>query len=308
MLSIELDIYSGLQNPTWTLTDKEENELVERVLADPSAMQPTTADAGGLGYRGFIVRAMSEQAESEDSAINKARLRTASGGVVNFPSQFRIGGALDKSVDMAQWLLTTSEKQQTEVDDYLRAYTQQSITNPDRAKPEHKGGESLHQRHEVQGVWRACGSYFMTSSTDFSFWNNAAVIDKNNCYNFGSNYRSNTFAQPGKRATGQWVPTPIQGADVANRVRLDGWKDTCLGGSAQNIVLALVIAPLYTGQNDFHFYRLCANGYWCHKQGPTPARNTDNSGRLITNPETCNRGAYTEFWGYFYANRSQPVI
>jgi hypothetical protein len=47
--------------------------------------------------------------------------------------------------------------------------------------------------------------------------------------------------------------------------------------------------------------------FWSHKPGGTAARNTDNSGRVITNPETCNRGPYTQFCGYFYTCRSQLI-
>ena len=39
----------------------------------------------------------------------------------------------------------------------------------------------------------------------------------------------------------------------------------------------------------------------------TAARDVDNGNVLIVNPETCNRGPYTEFCGYFYAGRSVVI-
>ena len=42
--------------------------------------------------------------------------------------------------------------------------------------------------------------------------------------------------------------------------------------------------------------------------GGTAARNVDNSNNLITNPETADRGPYTEFHGYFYAGKSVIIV
>jgi len=66
----------------------------------------------------------------------------------------------------------------------------------------------------------------------------------------------------------------------------------CPGGQAK---VALVIWP----NNDYHFYRRDSNGWWSHKPGQTVARNVDDSGQLISNPETANRGPYSVFAGYF---------
>ena len=68
--------------------------------------------------------------------------------------------------------------------------------------------------------------------------------------------------------------------------------------------MALVIAP---GQ-DYHWYRHQSGNFCGHKPGSTAARNTDNSGALVLNPETCNRGPYTNFCGYFYAGKSVKII
>jgi hypothetical protein len=68
-------------------------------------------------------------------------------------------------------------------------------------------------------------------------------------------------------------------------------------------LLALVVDPGY----DYHWYRHQRGGFWGHKPGRTAARNYDNSNVIITNPETCNRGGYTDFCGYFYAGRSVVI-
>lgn len=50
---VELDIFSGMPNPSWTLTKAEAEVLIERI----GALSPTSAREfpGHLGYRGFIV-------------------------------------------------------------------------------------------------------------------------------------------------------------------------------------------------------------------------------------------------------------
>ena len=48
---------------------------------------------------------------------------------------------------------------------------------------------------------------------------------------------------------------------------------------------------------DYHWFRQDDNGLWSQKQGTHPAKNTDESNNLITNPETCNK---TEKSGLHY--------
>ena len=56
-------------------------------------------------------------------------------------------------------------------------------------------------------------------------------------------------------------------------------------------LVALVVAPGI----DFHWYRKSINGFWTHKPGSTPATNLDNSGNVIPDPRTADRGPYTDF-------------
>jgi len=65
----------------------------------------------------------------------------------------------------------------------------------------------------------------------------------------------------------------------------------------------MVVAPGY----DYHWYRKQKEGFWGHKPGATAARNYDNNGAVVYNPETCARYPYTDFCGYFYVPRSQKI-
>lgn len=276
MLQVELDIFSGRPNPKWILSPKEEKEFVERVIADPQVMLPTAATNGRLGHRGYVVSAVSED-------VNK-----------KLPSRFRIGGQPGSERDLNLWLLDTSEKIDTEVDDYLREVAAGVIRTDDLAP---RNVDSITDK----GSLASCSSNYLTSSTDFSFWNGASYVYYNNCYNYASNYRSNTFAQPG-RQNGYTLPFPPTCSNARTGVITDGWADSCQ--ASNNLTICLVIWP----NNDFHFYRLCINGRWCHKPGGTPAKNTDDSGNLITNPQTANRGPYTTFCEYFYVGGGSNLV
>jgi hypothetical protein len=59
-------------------------------------------------------------------------------------------------------------------------------------------------------------------------------------------------------------------------------------------LVALVVAPGF----DYHWYRKGRNGYWSHKMGGSPVTNVDNSGVLIPDPRSANRGAYTNFCSF----------
>jgi hypothetical protein len=136
------------------------------------------------------------------------------------------------------------------------------------------------------------------------FWNDPAYIYRNNCYNYASNKRTNTFAQPG-RGSGHMY-TAITCPAVTAAAMSDGLhhRFDCFPDSEKpRWLVALVVGPGF----DYHWYRKQQDGFWGHKPGGTAARNYDNNGQVITNPETCARGPYTDFCGYFYVPRSQKI-
>src|SRR5271168_1368039 len=51
---VELDIFSGMPNPTWILTNDEAGSFVKQLAALPRASARKLS--GNLGYRGFIVQ------------------------------------------------------------------------------------------------------------------------------------------------------------------------------------------------------------------------------------------------------------
>ena len=53
---VELDIFSGMPNPTWILTNAEADSFMKQLSALPQI--PARELSGNLGYRGFIVQCM----------------------------------------------------------------------------------------------------------------------------------------------------------------------------------------------------------------------------------------------------------
>jgi hypothetical protein len=128
------------------------------------------------------------------------------------------------------------------------------------------------------------------------FWNDGGLVQfHNNCYNYSNNHRTDTFAQPGRRAGAQY--TSLSCAAVVAAATADGIPRLPASGSCRRgrDKIALVVAP----GSDYHWYRQDQNGMWTHKPGGTQATNLDNASHPISNPETASRGAYTDFCGYF---------
>jgi hypothetical protein len=136
-------------------------------------------------------------------------------------------------------------------------------------------------------------------------WNNPAVQPYNNCYNYANDHITNTFAQPG-RAHGHQATVMdcahVQPAAVADGLTVAPNFSTLLRAGAGWYV-ALVIWP----GTDYHWYRQDKNGCWSHKPGQTAARNVDNAGHTISDPQTCNRGPYTVFCSYMVTKRGLSI-
>ncbi len=133
-----------------------------------------------------------------------------------------------------------------------------------------------------------------------AFWNDGSTVQhNNNCYNYGNNKKTNTYAQPGRRS-GDY-PNPMTCGDVSAAAISDGIEALPASGVCPNDQdkVALVVDPYM----DYHWYRLDSSGMWSHKPGGTRATNLDNSGNPISNPETADRCGgflcYTDFCGYF---------
>ena len=135
---------------------------------------------------------------------------------------------------------------------------------------------------------------------------------KNNCYDYGTDIVSNTFAQPG-RGSGVCKKTdrsciPNTCANVSKAAESDGlvWHGTELPDAlpVSGHYVSLHIWP----DSNFHWLRMDANKYWSHKPGGSPVRNVDNNGDLIDDPAKADVSPWTQHCGYMLAKPSVLTI
>jgi hypothetical protein len=262
------------------LSDRDQRELISRVAG--KAVSAVHESQAHLGFRGYIVSAASDDDETATAAglPDMFRIDTTSlGGIVPGLEQLMQPLSAEEVGDTQKWLLTTVAGA---VEDPILEHVASQIS-----------GAGAVAEAPAPAAAAAC----VISNTPYNpgFWNVPSVQPYNNCYNYAMNYRSNTFAQPG-RISGH-PNNVMQCANVAAAANWDGCLATCSG---PNKNVALVIWP---GQ-DYHWYRLHSNGFWGHKPGGTAARNVDSLNRIIggaLNPQNCARGPYTIFCGYRFS-------
>ncbi len=312
MLEVELDIFSGMPNPTWVLSKRQEGTLYELLSAEPSQISPVTTlnKRFGLGYRGLIVRRIKTDGGVWDKAMSGRR--------VPLPNEFRIGSKKAKRDSAADWLVKPANRQGVRLVDEVQDVVSRGVVlvprsrgpleptatiDPKRVEEAEVAVDVPYKRGaKIHETWWACGSNYFSANANF--FNEPAHMTRNNCYCFASNHRADVrYALPGRR--GGHPAASITCGGVISGLRADGWKDGC---QPNGLTIVMVIWP----NVDYHFYRLVTGGpywWWGHKPGGTPAKYTDDCGHSIYQyqgkgyaPNNICRGNYKDFCGYFYQN------
>ena len=297
MLKITADIYSGRPNPVAEVTDEREATALLRELGQLRADVAAAAD-GGLGLRGFRVEALGDDVPTAAPGA----------GALYLPASAL--GAAGPGGEVAERMLSLMQSGQAPADAPEGATVDTALRDFLLGQLASGGVESVGDQAAAPPVEEA-GPADVTCNIELGafnpgFWNDdTRVREDNNCYNYASNWRTNTFAQPGLGCGNMY--TAITCAEVTRAALCDGMhrRFDCFPDTERpRYLVALVVAP-GPGFVDYHWFRKQSGNFWGHKPGGTAARNTDNSGVLITNPETANRGPYTLFCGYFYGCDSQ---
>lgn len=301
MLQVTADIFSGRPNPAWVVTDEKEVQAVLREIALSRELITDAPPAeAGLGFRGVIVEPLSDDLAHDFEVAASVYIPIGAGGVSGRGAEIvdRLLGLIPqagKPLDAGPEGLPLDESLQLFLKQQLELSTR--VMTMDAAKPAAAPGVP---KELIDAV-----CYYDLTPYNPGFWNNNAYIcSHNNCYNYASNKRTDTFAQPG-RGCGH-IYTAITCAEVTRAALCDGLhrRYDCFPDSEYpRHLVALVIWP---GQ-DFHWYRKQKEGFWAHKPGSTAVRNVDNSGHVISDPAICDRGNYTQFCGYFYTCKSQKI-
>jgi hypothetical protein len=284
-LRIEIDIFSGRPNPIIALTDRQSREAM-RLLKDMRRLEkgePTLPPVPTLGYRGLIVQ----------------QVGTPAAGL---PRSFRFAGGIiaGARVPMAapddaleQLILERPILQRAGVDRELSKVLAREIARFRKTRLQWPWRPIKRPPIKIRSRCRCAPLY------EPAWWNDGAQRQlQNNCYNYGSNYRTDTFrqipggSQPGAAAGAMYTSLTrpaVRAAAIADGlIDSPGANNKCPG---EGHLVALVIAP----NIDFHWYRKGRTGRWSHKPGSTPVIDVDNSSNVIADPRTADRGMYTQF-------------
>ena len=97
-VEVELDIFSGNPNPTWSLSDKDVAIFLERLAILPKASAKELST--NLGYRGFIVQ-VTNQTEQNLVRIQNGTVQLSQGSTNVYYS--------DQNRDLEGWLLNSGK-------------------------------------------------------------------------------------------------------------------------------------------------------------------------------------------------------
>jgi hypothetical protein len=289
-LRIIFDLFSGRPNPTITLDGNDASAFLNELSSLKTGVTATTVSAqqeSKLGYRGLIVEQIGAPQAGLAGRFRVTRDHVLSGGTTLSLAK---GGFEERLLANSDRLLDAGFSQELVSLIQTEAKAPPAPTTTASTASGTDPGPAKLLKCPCSPIYEP------------NWWNDAATGGArqfhNNCYNYATNYRSDTYAQPG-RAGGTHISAvscpgvkPAAISDALATYTPDpatGWKCPDKGN-----LVALVIWPNW----DFHFYRVGKDGFWTHKPGSNPVTNLDNSARVISDPRTCDRGRYTEFCSF----------
>ena len=299
-LKLTIDVFTGRPNPSFVLPEAQVRTLLNKISFGSFKKRTENSEPfpSMLDYRGIIL----EQEGKKLSADLPPRVQFTPGYAYTHD---RIAEAeflpviesfvLDRldSFKGTKGIKSLKKKLKKHMDDFYEKC-------PKWRKNHRKWYPGLLKDFYKRIRYKAC---YCSPLPDLDAWNTDPNIQwNNNCYNYGTNYRTDTYAQPGF-ASGQEendlsacsVPSghisARMGAEADGLIALPSNNNTCPGTGH---LVALVISP----DSDYHWYRKGRNGKWSHKMGGSPATILDNSGNSITDPRTADRGSYVDFCNF----------
>ena len=194
MLRITVDMFSGLPNPMQIVEGNGARELMQEIarnLPAIAAMEAAGEEKLGLGYRGLVVEALSAELPTK----------------YDLPSSFRLANTANpKGLEIAERIVSSMRQAQV-LDAGVHAMV---IHELQRLGSEEEGDQedapAAPAAPAPNALAAAARCQYHTAMFNPGFWNDPAHIQRNNCYNYASNRRTDTFAQPG-RATGHQAQT-----------------------------------------------------------------------------------------------------
>jgi len=239
-LRITIDIFSGLPNPSWVLGDaKQVADLLERLEASPSASTSPHEVPSKLGLRAVHVERLDDR---PPAAAQGPGLWVVAPGTAADPA-----AAAQLAEDLVNTApagpLATADtllQLPPELQEYVIGEIRQWPTNP--GSDQRSSGSGPLIAPPAPELGQIICPYDTVTFAPAS-WNDRAHILLNNCYNYASNIRNDTFAQPGWKH-GYRIPPACTLDQVAQGARADGYRadGNCQPPTATNRWLVALVA------------------------------------------------------------------
>lgn len=274
-LRLTLDIFSGRVNPQVVVGGAQERDLLSRVIPGRALglHEMCEAPVSILGYRGLTFEQLGRPALGLPKSF-----RVANGDLIGDGLRHR---AADERVEE---FVCGSTGPFHALGSGPRFF--------ERLLREIERYEELRERwRDKRHPWPSREVARGAPPYEATWWNDSTRVSSNNSYNYATNHRTDSFAQPGMGAGVNHNTTCPQLVAAAGE---DGLIDCAAANNhspEEGHLVALVVSPGW----DYHWYRKGRNGYWTHKPGSRPVTNVDNRGELMSDPRTAMRGGYTQF-------------
>ncbi len=338
-MTVTLHIFSGRPDPTWTLDRSQALLLSSKAAKLEKKLVPRGEETAPptMGYRGFTIEGLQTPEVRGKGHLFAKRLDVEGGPVLD----------VDSDTDLEHWLLDTAGEA---LDPETRAYAlglmvaSQAVSatpptgrdaEPSAARatrepdayavvPEDEAeAVEILEKFEAELDKGEPGAFapkarvqLITRSPQFEprQWNQPGVVLRNNCYNYGTNRMTHSYAQPGRYCR-RPIPGRVTRAKVIRAAKCDGlvpvrWNprrargETIQEGKSAQLepkgrrIYGHVAMVCISPGHDYHWYRLDNTGRWSHKSGKSRATDRDGRGRLITDPRRV--AAYPQFGSFFF--------
>ena len=98
---VELDIFSGLRNPSWELSTDQTFEFIEKISQNKIIQNLSENSKPDLGYRGFII-------EEKPNDSQKTRKFTVYGKIIKVYENSSVYLVEDQEHGIERWLFQTA--------------------------------------------------------------------------------------------------------------------------------------------------------------------------------------------------------
>lgn len=300
---VELQVFSGTPNPVVYLNKTATSVFCSMLRGvetiDPNFSSLTVPSSRVLGYSGFRILMMDAQNVEQNNFLIR-------------------GHAVFEN-----WLLSAfSTSISNTVVDHVRAVSQGLQQQTSGSTSEQNLAHVITNKQFFND--NECSTGFPTGSNPIVGPDTPPIFDlqhdlhgcfvtkqeENNCYNYGNDILTNTFAQPGMGSGEKWT------ANTCDKIREAAVRDGLVyientAGQpppSQQPDTGHIVSMHIWPETNFHWVRMDKNLTFSHKPGGTPVKNVDNNGNIITDPSKADFAPWTVHCGYFTTVPSNVTI